>query len=438
MGAVVLSGAGIAASTLIKSPAQAAADAGAPERDVLTAPVEYRVLKESVIVRGLVAADRTVTVSPSASSAEGATAVVTKLPVEAGDKVKAGQVLVEISGRPVFVLRGSLPAYRDLKPGAKGDDVKQLQRALSDLGFGSGTDTSGEFGAGTQSALASFYTSIGYEPQPVSQDGASQVESATKAVTQADRALQDVRADSDADATDEARAEEDLATAQQTLTDARLQAGAMLPAAETVVLDSFPARVESVPVRVGDKAVSKVMTVSSGALAVQATLTPSQKSVVRTGQSVRVLSEATGDEFDGMVASIADPETADAAAEGDGEEGSEDSGASGVFYTMTVKPDDTIPVELAGQDVRLTVEAANSKGKVLVVPYSAVSAAADGSTVVTVLEASGDRRRVKVRAGLSGDGYVEVTPAADGALAKSDKVIVGSGNTAAGEEDGVS
>lgn len=171
VGAVILSGVGIAASTVIKSPAQVAAEAGAPERDVLTAQVESRVLKESVILRGKVVADRTVTISPSASVAEGAASIVTKLSAKAGDKVEAGRVLVEISGRPVFALRGDLPVYRDLKPGAKGDDVTQLQQALAGLGFGGGGDPKGEFGASTQAALASYYESIGYDPRPVSDEG---------------------------------------------------------------------------------------------------------------------------------------------------------------------------------------------------------------------------------------------------------------------------
>ncbi|MFB8352379.1 peptidoglycan-binding protein [Streptomyces niveus] len=439
VGAVILSGVGIAASTVIKSPAQVAAEAGAPERDVLTAQVESRVLKESVILRGKVVADRTVTISPSASVAEGAASIVTKLSAKAGDKVEAGRVLVEISGRPVFALRGALPVYRDLKPGARGDDVTQLQQALAGLGFGGGGDPKGEFGAGTQAALASYYESIGYDPRPVSEDGPSQVGAATEGVTAANRALQDIRADGASDATAVTRAEEDLANAQRALDQARLQAGAMLPASEVVVLDRFPARVESVRLRVGDVAASSVMTISSGALAVQGTLTSSRKSLVRTGHVVRILSELTGDEFSGVVTALSDPTTAgsgeagessDAGSGGGSEGGADMGGGAGLISLVNVKPDKEIPAELAGQEVRLTVEAATSKGKVLVVPVTAVSAAADGSTVVTVLEEGGEQRRVKVRTGLSGDGYVEITPAAESDLAAGEKVIVGTENSA--------
>ncbi|MET8415198.1 peptidoglycan-binding domain-containing protein [Streptomyces sp. NPDC005134] len=438
--AVVLSGAGIAASTMVKSPAQAAADAGPPERDVLTAPVERRVLKESVIVRGQVLAAQSVTVSPSGGGPEGTKSVVTKLPVKVGEKVKAGRVVAEVSGRPVFVLKGALPVYRDLKPGAKGDDVRQLQVALADVGFGSGTDASGEFSSGTQAALAAYYGSIGYDPRPVSENGAAQVQSAVKAVTRATRALQDTKSGDSRDTTTVDRAQEDLATAKEQLAEAQQQAGAMLPISEVVFLGSFPARVESVPVQVGSPVTSKVLTLSSGALAVRGDLSPSQKNLVRTGQKVRILSEVTGEELDGMVASVADGTTS-TGGDGDGEgsggaDGGSEDGAVGITYTMTVKPDAAIPAELAGQDVRLTVEAASSKRKVLTVPYSAVSAAADGTTVVTVLERDGERRRVEVRTGLSGDGSVQVSPVGRAELAVGVKVIVGTKRAAAAAGEG--
>jgi hypothetical protein len=431
VGAVVLSGAGIAASTVVKSPAQAAADAGPPERDVLTAPVERRVLKESVIVRGQVKAAQTVTVSASGGGPEGAKSVVTKLPVKAGEKVSAGRVVAEVSGRPVFVLKGALPVYRDLKPGAKGDDVRQLQVALAEMGFGSGADASGEFSGGTQAALSAYYASIGYDPRPVSETGAAQVKSATKAVTRADRSLQDTKSDDAGDATAVDRAREDLATAKEQLVQAQSQAGAMLPTSEVVYLGSFPARVESVPVQVGDVVTSKVLTLSSGALAVRGDLSPSQKNLVRTGQT-------TGEELDGMVASVADGTTTSSgdSEASDGEGGAGDDAAVGVTYTMTVKPDTAMPAELAGQDVRLTVEAASSKREVLAVPYSAVSAAADGTTVVTVLGRTGDRRRVEVRTGLSGDGLVQVRPAGGAELAEGDKVIVGTKHAAVADGEG--
>jgi multidrug efflux pump subunit AcrA (membrane-fusion protein) len=72
------------------------------------------------------------------------------------------------------------------------------------------------------------------------------------------------------------------------------------------------------------------------------------------------------------------------------------------------------------------VVAATTRAKVLIVPVAAVSAGADGKTAVTVVVADGSRRRVEVRPGASGDGYVQVTPIG-AALRPGDQVVVGTG-----------
>ncbi|MFE7136302.1 peptidoglycan-binding protein [Streptomyces sp. NPDC057644] len=426
VGALVTGGAGFGLSTVVRSPAQAAAEAGAPERDVLTADVEHRVLRSSLVIRGEVAAERTFTVSAAVNAAEGAEPLVTKAPLRAGDQVRAGSVLVEVSGRPVFALPGSLPAYRDLKPGSRGKDVTQLRAALAGRGFPSVADPADEFAAATQAALEAFYQSLGYDPRPVAEDGADRVEAATTAVTDAERALQDVRAADPREAKAVVRAEEDLGRARGALADARLQAGAMLPASEVVFLDRFPARVESVAAQVGDRAPGDVMTISSGSLGVRGALTPSQRNAVAAGQKVRILAEATGDEFDGTTGSVTEPDGARQQSEGDGgtEDGAGDPG-DGAMAMLNVTPDKKLDAALAGQEVRLTIEIRASRGKVLVVPFSAVSSAADGSTVVTVLTPNGERRQVRVRPGLEGDGSVQVTPSPRDALTPGDRVIVG-------------
>ncbi|MFE6916719.1 efflux RND transporter periplasmic adaptor subunit [Streptomyces rubiginosohelvolus] len=433
VGALVTGGAGFGLSTVVRSPAQAAAEAGAPERDVLTADVEHRVLRSSLVVRGEIAAERTFTVSAAVNAAEGAEPLVTKAPLRTGDQVRAGSVLVEVSGRPVFALPGSLPAYRDLKPASRGKDVTQLREALAGRGFPSVADPAGEFGAATQAALEAFYRSLGYDPRPVAEDGADRVDAATTAVTDAERALQDVQAADPREPKAVVRAEEDLGRARGALADARLQAGAMLPASEVVFLDRFPARVESVAAQVGDRAPGDVMTISSGSLGVRGALTPSQRNAVAAGQKVRILAEATGDEFDGTTGSVTDPDGSQQPAEGDGgtEDGAGDPG-DGAMAILNVTPDKKLDAALVGQEVRLTIEIRASRGKVLVVPFSAVSSAADGSTVVTVLAPDGERRQVRVRPGLEGDGTVQVTPSPKDALAPGDKVIVGK---APGAED---
>jgi peptidoglycan hydrolase-like protein with peptidoglycan-binding domain len=58
----------------------------------------------------------------------------TELP-ENGDKVVCGDVLYRVDNKPVLLLCGTLPAYRDLYFGDVGNDVAQLNRNLHTLGY---------------------------------------------------------------------------------------------------------------------------------------------------------------------------------------------------------------------------------------------------------------------------------------------------------------
>ena len=79
--------------------------------------------------------------------------------------------------------------------------------------------------------------------------------------------------------------------------------------------------------------------------------------------------------------------------------------------------------------MRVTIEAARTDGTVLVVPLSAVTARADGSSVVSVLAPGAGQgaapRFVAVKLGLDTDGYVAVTPTGGGGLRAGDQVVVG-------------
>ncbi|MCJ0868673.1 peptidoglycan-binding domain-containing protein [Streptomyces sp. AP-93] len=467
VGAVLLSAAGVAASLVIKSPAQTAAEAGPPPLDVLVARVEKRVLRDTVIVRGTVTSAQAVQVTPAVAGGEGSgPPVVTKVAVRPGDPVRAGKVLLEVSGRPVFALPGALPVYRDLKPGATGDDVKQLQKALAGLGHGTGSDRSGIFGAGTKAALASFYKSIGYDPLPAVADRGEAVKSAEDAVTSAERSVEDAKAAAKAANTGSsggtgstgssgaegskgtsgsgstggkgsgqdaarsvARAQEDLTKARERLTEARAAAGPMVPAGEVVFLESFPARADTVSVRPGSPVSGAAMTLSAGALVVRGQLAEHQKGLVRAGQKVEILSETSGVTVAAEVLSVADTASAPPAApnggqgDGQGQQAPAPGGPSG--YEMLVRPVAALDSKLAGQDVRLTVEAAATDGNALVVPVTAVSAGTDGRTSVTVVDGTGAQRRVEIRPGTTGDGYVEIRPTGDGALADGDSVVIG-------------
>ncbi|THA72990.1 peptidoglycan-binding protein [Streptomyces sp. A0958] len=424
---------------IVKSPAQAAAEAGAPQEDVLTAAVEHRVLVSSVITRGQVLAGQTVNVSPQVSGGdEGSTgAVITKLAVEAHDVLRSGRLLMEVSGRPVFVLRGALPVYRDLRPGSEGEDVEQVQKALQDLGHPTAPDGVGTFGAGTKAALDSFYASIGYDPLPAQDDDGEGLRSAGAAVRSAERALEDAEdSRSSAKIDDKApgdprkavkRATEDLNEARAAFAEVQAKSGPMLPAGEAVFLKSFPARVNAVQGVVGAKVSGTAMTLSSGRLVVQAYVPEYQKGLLRAGQHVEIYSEVSGVSAGAKVSRVADTQTAPAP-DGDAASGTEAGGAPAAGpsgYLVQITPDKALDAQLNGQDVRLTIEAASTGGKALVVPVTAITAGADGRTVVTVRAGSGAQKRVEVRPGTSGDGFVAVVPVVKDALRAGDRVVTG-------------
>ena len=139
--AVISSVLGWIAGSAIQSPS-ANARAEPPEASLITAPVERRVLTSSVIVRGegrySAAADIVVDADLGEEGSTVVRPVVTgRIPVVSAD-LADGAVALEVSGRPVFLLQGSFPMYRRLRPDTAGPDVRQLEEALRRLGFFAG------------------------------------------------------------------------------------------------------------------------------------------------------------------------------------------------------------------------------------------------------------------------------------------------------------
>src|SRR5262249_6806680 len=87
---------------------------------------------------------------------------ITKLSVAVGNTIRNGRQLAAIDGEPLFVLRGKVPAWRDLTPGETGPDVRELQRALAALGYYGNSDPPGDFGSATEYAVSLYYQHLGY------------------------------------------------------------------------------------------------------------------------------------------------------------------------------------------------------------------------------------------------------------------------------------
>jgi peptidoglycan hydrolase-like protein with peptidoglycan-binding domain len=76
---------------------------------------------------------------------------VTDLP-KVGETVSRGESLYEVDDVPVSVMYGTLPAYRELRTGVEGADVKQLETNLAALGY-TGFDVDDEFTSNTAAAV---------------------------------------------------------------------------------------------------------------------------------------------------------------------------------------------------------------------------------------------------------------------------------------------
>jgi hypothetical protein len=165
-GAVLLAVGAWVAGRQIRSPAQLAAETAPPDPSAITVPVERQVLTSEVIVRGTVryGSPQPVVLATSEIKQAGAGGedIVTTVP-RRGSSVGEGDVVMSISGRPVFVLSGAQPSHRDLGPGTRGPDVEQLESALARLGFAPGS-IDGRYDGRTGAAVAAWYEEGGWAP----------------------------------------------------------------------------------------------------------------------------------------------------------------------------------------------------------------------------------------------------------------------------------
>jgi putative peptidoglycan binding protein len=167
-GAVVLAFVAWIVGQGIRSPAQIAAETAAPDPSAITVPVEKRVLSSEVIVRGTVryGSPQPVVLAASgvkAGSGTGSGADIVTTRPRRGSRFSEGTTVMSVSGRPVFVLRGAMASHRDMGPGSRGPDVRQLEKALARMGFPPGR-IDGRYDGATASAVSSWYEKGGWEP----------------------------------------------------------------------------------------------------------------------------------------------------------------------------------------------------------------------------------------------------------------------------------
>jgi hypothetical protein len=182
-----------------------------------------------------------------------------------------------------------------------------------------------------------------------------------------------------------------------------------VPADELLFFSTLPLRVDSVRVARGDSVTGRVMTVSNSRLAVDSSLSLDDAKLVRPGASVKIEEPDLGIRTTGKVRQVADAP------------GTHKVDPGRVYLEVTPG---TAPAQLVGASVKLTIAVKSTEQAVMVVPVTALSVGADGSSRVQVQRSSGQTEYVTVDPGLAAKGLVEVRPLRGG-LAVGDLVVAG-------------
>jgi len=366
--AVLAAAGGLLVSTTIKSPAQQAAETQAPGLTRLTAPVQDTVIRNTVQADGLITKPPQISSLSSGGGGGGAgnaQQVVTKIFHPPGSFVAPGNVIIEVAGRPFIVLQGTVPAYRDMAPGESGSDIAQLQAGLAALGFFTGGDASGVYGPGTSAAVAAFYQSLGYSapPAPAGRKGHRGVE---------------------------------------------------FPLSEIMFVPRFPAQVVKLGGGVGSIVNGSLVTLSLGSPSVKGQLNPAFGALVHPGMRVTIGTQGSPATAHGTIASVSTKaQTAK-------------SISGGLYYPVHIRLRHPLPPSMGpGQDVILSIQAAQSSGPMLAVPEAALFGGQDGRDYVSKVTGPDTAARVPVIVVTEGDGLVGIRPVPAAALKPGDQVVTG-------------
>ncbi|MET8825606.1 peptidoglycan-binding domain-containing protein [Streptomyces sp. NPDC004610] len=83
---------------------------------------------------------------------------------EEGATVRRGQALYELNDKPVTLLYGPVPAFREMRAGDRGSDVLQLERNLVALGYGQGLYVDPRYDEVTAAAVKRWQTDLNRTP----------------------------------------------------------------------------------------------------------------------------------------------------------------------------------------------------------------------------------------------------------------------------------
>jgi multidrug efflux pump subunit AcrA (membrane-fusion protein) len=212
---------------------------------------------------------------------------------------------------------------------------------------------------------------------------------------------------------------EELALANEELTALEGELGTWLPAGEIVFLKGMPVRVDQVAVSRGSIIDGSFITVSGSELALRSSVSERDAPRVDVGMEVEIENPETGESISGVISEKADR-----------------TGTNGVAQDriyLEITPSE-LPDEIIGANVRVTIPVSSTGGEVLAVPAAALSATANGSTILQVEGEDLALTTVTVETGLAAGGLVEVT-SIGGELAEGDLVVVGREGSSTGSDE---
>lgn len=475
---------GFGLSLVIVSPREAAARSEAPEASAITVAVEERLLTSEVVTRGNAVFDGARDLTVEVTGLTSPPVVTGRIPA-VGDTLDEGDVAFEITGRPVLMLGGNLPTYRDLGPGLSGPDVAQLEEALERLGYDVG-DPGDIYDAGTARAVAALYADAGYPAPEAPEDTVMALEAARDAVeaaTEEGRAARTAldqarrgpakseRMAMDGAVTSARRAVEDAVAARSELEAADPPAPAAERRAARTAVEEARANLKMAEVQrdellappdvsemtagvdAADKRLARARSELAELEAASATPLPAAEVLFVPSLPRRV--DAVGVEqgvaLEGVALSVSGAELVIAAEIADRDlelvevglpvtltsddleltgtieelrEGDgEGEGAGGTVAIIAPDDLDADTIEaLRGANLRVAIPVGSTDGEALVVPVAALTAGAGEDSRVEVQGEGGETELVPVEVLLAADGYAAV---ASDALAVGDLVVVG-------------
>ena len=146
-------GAVAAAVTVFNLPAASSTPSSSSDTPEKTATVTKETLVDRESHDGTLGHGETTTIAARSGG------TVTRLP-PTGTTLSRGKPLYRIDNRPVILLYGSLPAYRTLRSGVAGSDVKQFEKNLWALGY-RGFTVDRTYSSATASAVEEWQEDVG-------------------------------------------------------------------------------------------------------------------------------------------------------------------------------------------------------------------------------------------------------------------------------------